>query len=208
VSKGIAARRERERAALRQSILEAARQLFRQEDYGSVSLRKIADRIEYSPTTIYLYFKDKHALVMELVAEGFSLLLERMVKARQADPVQTLRQSGMEYLRFSLEEPHYYRLMFQLHDQELNELCRQNERRVSDGCFDYLMETIARVRQSGRLVMPLSDLMVAHILWAGLHGAASLALGGLLERLPEEERRAFFETTVITLSGAALGGVA
>ncbi|MBT9583555.1 TetR/AcrR family transcriptional regulator [bacterium] len=208
MSKGIAARREREREALRQRILEAARQLFRQEDYGSVSLRKIAERIEYSPTTIYLYFKDKHALVMELVAEGFALLLHKMKLAEQADSVQTLRQSGLEYLRFSLEEPHYYRLMFQLHDQELNDLCRQHEQRVSDGCFQYLMDTIARVRLTGKLAMPLSDLMVAHILWAGLHGAASLALGGLLDRLPEQERQSFFETTVATLSRAALGGVA
>ena len=199
MARGIAARREREREALRQRILEAARQLFRQEEYASVSLRKIADLIEYSPTTIYLYFKDKHALVMELVAEGFELLLQRMVPTRAGNSLEALRQSGLEYLRFSQQEPHYYRLMFQLQDQELNELCRQHEERVSDGCFQYLMDSIAEVRRVGHVHTAHSDLMVAHLLWAGLHGAASLALGGLLDRLPDGERAYFFETVVDTL---------
>lgn len=200
MSRGIAARREREREALRSRILEAARELFRREDYHSVSLRKIADLIEYSPTTIYLYFKDKHALVMELVAEGFAILLERMLRGKRPDPLETLLESGKEYLKFSLEEPHYYRLMFQLQDQELNERCRENEERVSDGCFSYLIETIGRLRAEKRLGSALSDLMLAHILWAGLHGAACLALGNLLERLPDPEREAFFETMVSELS--------
>lgn len=200
MSRGIAARREREREALRNRILEAARELFRREDYYSVSLRKIADLIEYSPTTIYLYFKDKHALVMELVAEGFAILHQRMLRGQREDAVETLLESGKEYLKFSLEEPHYYRLMFQLQDQELTELCRENEDRVSDACFAYLMETIARVRQQGRLGSSLSDLMVAHLLWAGLHGAAGLALASLLDRLPEPERERFFETMVTELS--------
>ena len=137
-AKGISARREREREALRQRILEAARELFRQQDYSSVTLRKIAERIEYSPTTIYLYFKDKHALVMELIAEGFELLRQRMLTGQSADPVETLRRSSLEYLGFSQQEPHYYRLMFQLEDQELNERCRENYQRLSESCFLFL----------------------------------------------------------------------
>jgi len=205
-SKAISARREREREALRQRILEAARQLFRQQDYSSVTLRKIAERIEYSPTTIYLYFKDKHALVMELIAEGFELLRQRMLTGQSADPVETLRRSSLEYLRFSQQEPHYYRLMFQLEDQELNERCRQNDQRLSESCFVFLTENISKLRQAGRLRSDLSDLTVAHLLWSGLHGAACLALGNLLDRLPEGERAVFFEQVVERLAHSLTAG--
>ena len=205
-SKGIAARREREREALRQRILEAARELFRQQDYSSVTLRKIAERIEYSPTTIYLYFKDKHALVMELIAEGFELLRQRMLTGLSADPVETLRRSSLEYLKFSQEEPHYYRLMFQLEDQELNERCRENDQRLSESCFLFLTENIGRLRQAGSLRIDLSELTVAHLLWSGLHGAACLALANLLDRLPDGERDVFFEHVVERLAHSLTEG--
>lgn len=98
-TQAIAARREREKEALRQRILDAAREMFRNEEYSQVSLRKIAEQIEYSPTTIYLYFRDKQHLVMELVAEGFELLHARMQRGYSQDPLQTLRQAALEYLR-------------------------------------------------------------------------------------------------------------
>ncbi|MBS2039917.1 TetR/AcrR family transcriptional regulator [bacterium] len=196
MSRGTTARREREREALRQSILQAARELFQQQDYSSVTLRKIADRIEYSPTTIYLYFKDKHALVMELIAEGFELLSQRMARGLRPDPRETLRCSSLEYLRFSQDEPHYYRLMFQLEDQELNARCVQREPRLSHGAFVFLAENVQKLRQAGYLRPELSDLTVAHLIWSALHGAACLQLGNLLERLPEQERGLFFEQVV------------
>mgnify|MGYP003584310366 CR=1 FL=1 len=205
-SKGITARREREREALRQSILEAARELFREQDYGSVTLRKIAERIEYSPTTIYLYFRDKHALVVELIAEGFERLRQRMLGAQSADPVETLKRSSLEYLRFSQQEPHYYRLMFQLEDQELNERCRENDQRLSESCFVFLTENIGRLRKAGQLRPELSDLTVAHLLWSGLHGAACLDLANLLDRLPDAERAVFFEQVVEQLAHSLTAG--
>jgi len=204
MARGIVARREREREALRQSILEAARDLFRQQDYGSVTLRKIAERIEYSPTTIYLYFKDKHALVIELIAEGFELLRQRMLEGMRPDPRETLKLSSLAYLRFSQDEPHYYRLMFQLEDQELTERSRENDQRLSDGCFQFLMENIIRLRQSGHLQPELSDLTVAHLLWSGLHGAACLQLANLLDRLPSDDHEVFFQRVVERLAASLL----
>lgn len=196
MTRGISARREREREALRQGILQAARELFQQQDYSSVTLRKIAERIEYSPTTIYLYFKDKHALVMELIAEGFELLGQRMQRGQHSDPRETLRRSSLEYLRFSQDEPHYYRLMFQLEDKELTERCRQREPKLSHGAFVFLAENIARLRGTGCLRSDLSDLSVAHLIWANLHGAACLQLANMLDRLPEPERDLFFQRVV------------
>lgn len=199
------ARRQRQKEALRNSILEAARQLFRQHDYSSVTLRKIAEQIEYSPTTIYLYFQDKHALVMELISEGFEELHRRMLSAQDSnDPVESMRRCGLEYLHFSQDQPHYYRLMFQLEDAELNARCRQQQERLSEKCFGFLMQLVGEVRQAHGLIPDESDLMIAHHLWSGLHGAATLALGGLLDRLPEADQARFFPSTLRQLLRSVL----
>jgi len=64
-------RREREKEALRQDILDAARELFVEEGYDNVSMRRVAEKIEYSPTTIYLYFEDKASLLYAICEETF-----------------------------------------------------------------------------------------------------------------------------------------
>ena len=73
---GIKERQERERQATRDAILQAARELFVSEGYRNVSLRKIAERIEYSPAAIYSYFPSKDDLFFALAEEGFRKLFE------------------------------------------------------------------------------------------------------------------------------------
>src|SRR5437763_2620283 len=71
---GIKERQERDREAVRRSILDAARELFVSEGYQNVSMRKIAERIEYSPAAIYGYFESKDDIFFALAEEGFRLL--------------------------------------------------------------------------------------------------------------------------------------
>src|SRR5215203_7474224 len=73
-SVGVKERQEREREAVSRSILDAARDLFVAEGYQNVSIRKIADRIEYSPAAIYSYFPSKDDIFFALAEEGFHLL--------------------------------------------------------------------------------------------------------------------------------------
>ncbi len=77
---GIKERREKEQEDLRQKILDAASELFAKEGYSNVSMRKIARKIEYSPTTIYLYFKDKTDLLNQICEETFSNLIKDIEK--------------------------------------------------------------------------------------------------------------------------------
>src|SRR6266403_1650812 len=77
---GVRERRAREKRFLRQEILDAASELFAREGFENVSMRRIADKIAYSPTTIYLYFKDKAELLEQVCAEAFSRLLQRLTK--------------------------------------------------------------------------------------------------------------------------------
>ena len=75
---GTKERRDRERQELRQSILAASRQIAAREGWQAVSMRKVAEQIEYSPPTIYEHFASKEALLLELMREGFRLLMERV----------------------------------------------------------------------------------------------------------------------------------
>src|ERR671915_1141654 len=83
---GTKERQDRERQAVTASILNAARELFVAEGYQSVSIRKIAERIEYSPAAIYSYFASKDDIFLALAEEGFHILFESGMCAREASP--------------------------------------------------------------------------------------------------------------------------
>ena len=96
---GVRERRERERTETREKILEAARSLFIEEGFDGVSMRKIADRIEYSPTAIYMHFADKEELFREICHEDFRKLAQSMAGLAQvSDPVERLRRLGSAYV--------------------------------------------------------------------------------------------------------------
>jgi AcrR family transcriptional regulator len=112
---GTKERQERERNALRRAILDAARELFVAEGFSNVSMRKIADRIEYSAAAIYGYFPSKDHIFFALADEGFGILCNRAWP--EPEPTETgsldaLRQTLVRFVEFSQEQPEYFALMF------------------------------------------------------------------------------------------------
>src|SRR2546430_6761455 len=106
-------RREREKAQVRDKIKAAARALFASEGYGAVSMRRIAEAIEYSPTAIYVHFADKDALMREICRDDFDRLSGAFAElANLADPVERIRGVGRAYVEFGTQYPNHYRLMF------------------------------------------------------------------------------------------------
>src|SRR5436190_23970931 len=100
---GIKERQERDREAVRRSILDAARELFVTEGYQNVSIRKIAERIEYSPAAIYSYFAGKDDIFFALAEEGFRLLaqVDEAGAETQAPPLVRLRAALWRGCEFS-----------------------------------------------------------------------------------------------------------
>src|SRR5689334_7956418 len=95
-------RRTREKEELRDKILDAARELFVGEGYERVTMRKIAERIEYSPTAIYLHFPDKLAVMRALCDRDFLSLAKQFQKiAKEKDPIERLRRVGRAYTAFA-----------------------------------------------------------------------------------------------------------
>src|SRR6188472_387181 len=111
---GTKERQERDRVRVRQSILTAARELFIAEGYRNVSMRKIAERIEYSPAAIYSYFPGKDDIFFALAEEGFRILAEQAVAPAQGltDPLERLRTGLWGFYQFSKSHPEYFELMF------------------------------------------------------------------------------------------------
>jgi AcrR family transcriptional regulator len=176
---GTKERRERERAEIREKILEAARELFVKEGYEAVSMRKIADRIEYSPTAIYFHFKDKEAVMRELCEADFLTLAQEFVEiARVADPVERLRATGLAYAGFALSHPNHYRLMFMTpHPHDKEEEMELHKGNPEEDAYAFLKATVAEAITAKRLRPELADAdLVAQTMWAGMHGVVSLQI--------------------------------
>src|SRR5439155_15462922 len=111
---GIKERQERDREAVRRAILDAARDLFVTEGYQNVSIRKIAERIEYSPAALYSYFPSKDDIFFALAEEGFRLLYDESVVTGLNDlpPLGRIREIFWRLYRFSCDQPQYFALMF------------------------------------------------------------------------------------------------
>src|ERR1041385_6252261 len=114
---GIKERQERDREAVRRSILDAARELFVTEGYRNVSIRKIAEKIEYSPAAIYGYFPSKDDIFYALAEEGFRLLHGSNDGAFNArlggiEPLDRIKAILWRLYDFSRQQPQYFELMF------------------------------------------------------------------------------------------------
>jgi AcrR family transcriptional regulator len=175
---GTLERRERERQELRTRILDAARELFVEEGYDAVTMRKIADRIEYSPTAIYFHFRDKQALLRELVDVDFGSLASEFQKiARIADPIDRLRKIGRAYVGFALSHRNHYRLMFMTPHPEA---MKPEDSRITQGnpeedAYAFLKATVSEAIAAERLRPEFSDPdLVSQMVWAGSHGVVSL----------------------------------
>ena len=184
-------RREREKEEIQRRILDAARELFASEGYEAVTMRKIADRVDYTPTALYFHFKDKRALFHRLGAVDFAALTARFqVLSRVPDPLERLRMLGRGYIAFALEHPHAYRLMFMTPGAE-SKSEESAERpgaaeavappaareRPDRDAYRFLLRTVSEAGAAGLLRPGFEDpRLAAQTFWAGLHGAAALSI--------------------------------
>jgi AcrR family transcriptional regulator len=170
---GITERREREREEVRKKILDAARDLFMTEGYERVTMRRIAEAIEYSPTAIYLHFEDKDDLVLALCREDFGKLLAAFEgQPAPKDPVEWIRQLGKAYARFAVENPNHYRFMFMTPAKPDHHLEPTDPGPLS---FDMIRAAVAAAIETGAF-RPGDVDTVAQVLWANVHGAVALLI--------------------------------
>jgi AcrR family transcriptional regulator len=175
---GVKERKARQKKFLRQEILDAASELFVRNGYENVSMRRIAEKIEYSPTTIYLYFKDKAELLDEVCKETFGRLVQRLSKIMEqpGDPLERLKKGLVAYIEFGLENPHQYRATFMMPLPEGFDHEKYHEP-DSPGmqAFAFLTRGLGDCIKAGKLP-PTNVELASQTLWAGIHGITSLLI--------------------------------
>ena len=193
---GVKERRAREKELLRRQILSAARELFVNEGYENVSMRKIADRIEYSPTTIYLYFKDKADLLDSVCQETLLSLLNTLeeLKKDKSDPVETLKKSGRTYVEFGLKYPQDYKLTFVIRPQFQKGLGLQ-EGSIGEKVFDYLRAVVSECIQQ-KMFRQVDVETTGQVMWSAVHGITLLLID--FPDFPWTERDTLINTVIDT----------
>ena len=178
-------RKEREKQEMRQLIIRTAMKLFIKDGIENVSIRKIADEIEYSTGTIYFYFKDKGEIIHAIHTEGFEMLyaLQKTLDGVK-DPKERLSEMGKLYMKFALENRDYYDLMF-IAKGVGEKISEKNEWDVGNRSYDYLRETVKECINAGYIID--SDVDAATFaIWGFVHGMAALIIRGRCAMMPDE----------------------
>lgn len=203
---GITERKTRQKQALRERILDAARRIVVREGFAALSMRKIADAIEYSPATLYLYFESRDEIARALCTEGYAQLLSTFEPLAQiADPVERLKGFARAYVAFGVAHPQTYRLIF-MEDPtymvaalggsgnageapgDAGESDSSNETtgaisvnpaaadESGDAAMHMMVSALEELKAAGRLPASAPGEVLAEALWATLHGIVALNL--------------------------------
>ncbi|HKV46421.1 MAG TPA: TetR/AcrR family transcriptional regulator [bacterium] len=183
---GIKERRDRERLEMRHAILEAARGIAAQEGWQAVTIRRVAERIEYTPPTIYEYFENKEALLDEVSREAFRLLLEALRSARDThgDPHARFRAMGEAYWAFVWQHPELYQVISGLGGVNFCEPAHQHPHSEGNEVFETFRDVLAAaVPATADAPDDLEGKVLT--LWSLFHGFIALLMTG---RIPSEAR--------------------
>jgi len=173
---GTKERQDRERQAVAASIMDAAREIFVAEGYTNVSIRKIAERIEYSPAAIYSYFASKDDIFLALAEEGFHRLDAKVQSTlTNEDPLENVRNCWWAFYQFAKEQPEFFELMFV--DRSVPRITQQWEG------FEFLQQLLANAAgciqkaiDAGGFPATLNPHVAMHVLWAALIGPSVLTI--------------------------------
>ncbi len=189
----------------RAQILEAAKKLFLNRGYQATSIRKIASAIDISPTTIYLYYKDKAEIIYALHQEGFKLLNKQFETLHLVeDPYERLKAMGRCYLDFAIDNPGYYELMFIIreslkHLQNNNSDCENSEWDEGKQAFQSLINTVEDCIQNGYF-KDANAKILALLVWSNLHGLCTLKNNGQLGLIANKTIKEEIDTSQIIQS--------
>lgn len=158
---------------MRSLILEAAKKLFIVKGVEQTSMRAIAEAIEYSPATIYLYYKDKNELIHDLHVEGFTRMNQSMAPLIHVkNPMEKLAAMGRAYVQFALENPDYYELMF-ITQKPIEGLEKPENWKEGALTFDSLVNVVHECQSQGKF--PGKDpIRLSFLIWSCVHGICAL----------------------------------
>jgi AcrR family transcriptional regulator len=173
---GIIERKERDKEEMRRKIMDASRRLFLEQGFEKTSIRNIADAIEYSPATIYLYYKDKNELLFALHEEAFvKMMAELSVVVTVEDPFERLVEMGRQYIKYALENPELYDLMFIMTAPMETLACRDEIWEDGMKSFCLLQSVVSQCVVAGYFKNQDTE-TTSLTVWAYMHGLVTIYL--------------------------------
>ncbi len=200
------ARREREKEERRQSILQAAREVFLEKGFSRATMDDVAERAEVSKGTLYLYFESKETLLAHLLLEGldslYSYLEEAFAPDRPLSADERLRCIGWAYLRFFQEEPHYFRFLMAVNGERFRETVTpemyQEVLAASMEGLNLVVQAIEQGIQEG-LFACCDARQAAATLWATFNGVLELMSHPLRRDMVGVSTDTFYRTALETV---------
>ena len=191
---GIAERKERQKVELRDRILKAAREIVLKDGYDALTMRKIAQKIEYAPGTIYLHFASRDEIALQLVQSGFSELLTFLAPVTAiTDPLERIEAIGRGYAEFGLSHPETYRLIFMEDPKFTDEVLtmqlapRGEPGSPGDQAFTLVFQTCDELIRKG-IFKPIDPELCTYILWSTMHGIVSLQIACAKAAYPDPKK--------------------
>ncbi|HTN36355.1 MAG TPA: TetR/AcrR family transcriptional regulator [Arachidicoccus sp.] len=171
---GIVERKIRQKEVIRVQILDMAWQIVKEEGWQALSIRKIADGIEYSVPVIYDHFANKEAILYELSMQGFRLLQSQLSKNIQSheDPIEQLRAHVETYWNFAFRNKEYYQLMYGLGMP----CCGAGKMNTEVNIFRDVISTTIEKIITQRGSDPNQLCFKSYALWSIVHGLISIML--------------------------------
>ncbi len=172
---GTSERKQREKKEMTRLILDTALKMFIDDGYDNVSIRKLAEKIEYSPATIYLYFKDKDEIFFTLQNEAFGKFYETQMSVQSIeDPFERLMAHGRAYIKFALDNPELYDLMFIMREP-VKDVANLEQWKTGSRSYDILKKNVRECIEAG-LIKSGDVESTSFALWAFTHGVSSLKI--------------------------------
>jgi AcrR family transcriptional regulator len=161
----------------RAEILQAAERIFVRDGYQGATIRKIADEVGVSSTALYMHFRDKDQMLLEICAGGVGALLAQNteIAGRPIDAVSRVRLILDAYMRFGFDNPNTYWLTFCAPADEISPDKHTTASELGARCYERFRSTLADVAKEGRLRSSVDA--AAQVLWSACHGMVALRVG-------------------------------
>jgi len=172
---GVKERRQRERTQVREKILDAALEVFAKDGTDGVTMRALADAIEYSPPVIYAHFRDKEAIIQELCYRQLRSLAQLFATFGALDPVERLRRIGYVYADFAIENPSHFRFLFLMPHAFATDEAQLAKDDPQQNAYAFLKQTVKDGLAADVFRPEFTDAEeIAQLCWASAHGFVAL----------------------------------
>jgi AcrR family transcriptional regulator len=189
--------RTRRKQVLRQKILDVSREILLSQGFAGLTMRRVAEAIDYSPAAIYLHFQSREQIAQELCFAGLRQLYERLQGVTAKDPATRLSGYARAYLEYSQSDPETYRLIFMADSQLTKAVFTHRDSGGGEAALGLIVTAFTELHIGSKKTCGRPS-ELAELFWASLHGLASLRIACSQALTGDEFRLAQLVTEKIT----------